>query len=223
MNDKLIQAVLEDGEADLKHLLRQDPELLRARMKGDQLIKIIPHWLYTGDTALHLAAAGLKDRAVKLLLKAEADPNAENRRGAIPLHYACDARPASGGTWNPGRQAEIIDLLVQGGAGLDHADRGGATPLHRAVRARSPEAVRKLLDAGARADSRLGKQRSTPIHLAVHYTGAGGTAGAVEEQLQIIRLLLRHGADPAAPDATGKSAVAAARSDRVREALKVST
>ena len=35
----------------------------------------------------------------QILLQSGADPNAVNRRGATPLHYACDPRPTSGGTW----------------------------------------------------------------------------------------------------------------------------
>src|SRR6185295_9915207 len=142
------------------------------------------------------------------------------RRGATPLHYACDPRPASGGAWDPASQAAIVDLLVHHGAHLEHVDRGGASALHRAVRARSPMAVRHLLEAGARVDGRLTKSGSTTLHLAVHSTGAGGTAGALTEQLEIIALLLDHGADPAMPDATGTSAYNGARSDRVREALQ---
>jgi len=218
MNNKVIQAVLHN-DADLKHLLKESSDIVSTRMKRDQLIKTIPHWLYVGDTPLHLAAAAQNIQAAKLLLKAGADANAENRRRATPLHYACDVRPALSSVWNPKRQAAMISLLIEHSASLEHADRGGATPLHRAVRARSSEAVRQLLEAGARADSRLTKQQSTPLHLAVHSTGAGGTAGAIDEQIEIIRLLLKYGADPAIPDATGRTAYDAARNLQVRDAL----
>ena len=218
MNTKLIQAVLHN-DADLKHLLQESSDIVNIRMKRDQLIKPIPHWLYVGDTPLHLAAAAQNIEATKLLLKAGADVNAENRRRATPLHYACDARPASSSAWNPKRQAAVISLLIGHSAGLEHADSGGATPLHRAVRARSPEAVRQLLKAGARVDSRLAKQGTTPLHLAVHSTGAGGTAGTRNEQIEIISLLLQHNADPTTLDATGKSPYDAARNLQVRAAL----
>jgi ankyrin repeat protein len=121
--------------------------------------------------------------------------------------------------WNPKQQTAIVDLLLQHGADIEHADRGGITALHRAVRARSPEAVHQLLKAGAKVDSRLGKQQSTPLHLAVHSTGASGTAGARDEQIRIIGILLQYGADPKIPDATGKSAYDAARNTHVRTAL----
>jgi len=219
--DPIFEAVLGSDEA-VAQLLRRSPDLSQARVGQDHLVETIPHWLYVGDTPLHLAAAAMRTEAAKLLLESGANANAENRRGATPLHYACDPRPNSGGTWDPAKQGELIELLVKHGAKLEQADRGGASALHRAVRARSPAAVRELLKAGARVDIRLGKQGSTPIHLAVQSTGASGTAGAVSEQLEIIKMLLQHGADPAAKDARGRSALDWATNERVSAALQKS-
>jgi ankyrin repeat protein len=217
---KLLESVLSREDADVKRLLRTVPDVVRARFEQDYLVKAIPHWLYVGDTALHLAAAALNPPAVQLFLNAGADPNTQNRRKAAPLHYACDARPMSAGVWNPSSQARIIELLLQHKADLEHVDRGGVTALHRAVRARSPAAVQGLLKGGARVDVRLGKGGSTALHLAVQSTGAGGTAGAVAEQLDIVTLLLEHGADPKALDANGKSVYDRAGNDRIRRALE---
>jgi hypothetical protein len=56
----------------------------------------------------------------------------------------------------------------------------------------------------------------------VQATGAGGTAGAVSEQLEIIGLLLDHGADPKSKDSRGKSVNAWAKSAPIQQALRFS-
>ncbi|HZS44739.1 MAG TPA: ankyrin repeat domain-containing protein [Blastocatellia bacterium] len=216
--DQIFEAILESDKA-VARLLETTPDLSKARIEQDYLVESIPHWLYMGDTALHLAAAALRPAAAKLLIENGADVNAQNRRRATPLHYACDPRPKSDGVWDPEKQSELIALLVSHGARLDHVDMGGVSALHRAVRARSPEAVRQLLKEGARVDAPT-KQRSTPLHLAVQSTGAGGTAGAVAEQLEIIEMLLQYGADPAVKDSRGRSAIDWATSERISAALQ---
>lgn len=128
--------------------------------------------------------------------------NAINRRGATALHYACDPRPLSP-TWDPDGQRRIIELLVSAGATVDQQDRGGVTPLHRAVRARSPAAVAALLSAGADPRAATRKAGSTPLHLAVAPSGASGTAGAGDYQLEIVRLLLAAGGALADVDRNG--------------------
>src|SRR5439155_847463 len=136
----------------------------------------ILHWLYKGDTALHLAAAGYRIEIVRSLLAAGANPNAAaNHRQSGPLHYAADGY-INGPAWDAKRQVETIRCLV--GAGVNAQDKNGAAPLHRAVRTRCAAAVQCLLKAGA--DPTLkNKPGSTPFHLAVQNTGRGGTGAAV--------------------------------------------
>src|SRR5262249_59012264 len=50
----------------------------------------IAHYLYEGDTALHIAAAAFQQPIAQLLVTHGADCRAVNRRGAQPLHYAAD-------------------------------------------------------------------------------------------------------------------------------------
>jgi ankyrin repeat protein len=158
-----------------------------ARMERDVLLPEVPHWLYRGDTPLHLAAAMLDTAAATALLGAGADPNAVNRRGAAPLHYACDPRPRTGG-WDPEAQQRMIELLVARGAAVNAADAGGVTALHRATRARSPRAVATLLEAKADPGVRT-KRGTTPLQMSESSAGAGGTAGTVTEQHEIQSLL----------------------------------
>jgi ankyrin repeat protein len=210
----VFESVLENTLAT--HLLA-DPAAARATMAQDVLAPQIPHWLYVGDTPLHLAAALLRVDAAQQLLDAGASPLAVNRRGAGPLHYACDARPAVG-VWNPEAQARMIGLLAAHGAPVDGRDRGGVAPLHRAVRARSPAAVRALLEAGADPLCANGAG-STPLHLAVQSTGAAGTAGAGDQQLEIARMLIAAGASLSDCDSKGVSVARALRSPALAEAL----
>jgi ankyrin repeat protein len=187
------------------------------RMEEDLLVPGV-HWLYRGDTPLHLAAAALRYDAARALLAAGTPVNAVNRRGAAALHYACDPRPLSS-RWDPDTQRRLVELLVSAGATVDLPDRGGVTPLHRAVRARSPAAVAALLSAGADPRAATRKAGSTPLHLAVAPSGAGGTAGSADLQLEIIRLLLAAGATLADVDGNGVTAADRIRSQALRDAL----
>jgi len=122
-------------------------------------------------------------------------------------------------TWDPPAQRRLIDLLVSAGAAVDASDRGGATPLHRAVRARSPAAVAALLSACANPRAATSKAGSTPLHLAVAPTGASGTAGASDLQLEIVRLLLAAGVTLADVDRNGIPVADRIQSQTLRQAL----
>jgi hypothetical protein len=160
----------------------------------------IAHYLYAGDTALHMAAAAFRRPVAELLVAHGADCRAANRRGAQPLHYAADANH-----WQPEAQAETIAYLLSAGADPHAFDKSGVMPLHRAVRTRSLPAVRALLDGGANPRSK-NKAGSTPLHLAVQTTGRGdsGSPHAREQQSGIIQLLLSRGARLADKDGRGK-------------------
>jgi ankyrin repeat protein len=175
----------------------------------------IAHYLYAGDTALHMAAAAFRRPVAELLVSQGADCRAKNRRGAEPLHYAADAN-----RWEPAAQAETIEYLLSVGADPNALDRDGVAPLHRAVRTRSLPAVKALLDGGAnpRAPNKAG---STPLHLAVQNTGRGGSGSehARQQQAGIIRLLLERGARPTDNDGRGRQVLQAATSDWIRALL----
>lgn len=217
----LLRAILDNDRARAEKLLRTDPGLARQQVERPKLYRSkIGHWLYAGDTALHLAAAGHRDTLVRALLAAGADPNAAgNHRHSTPLHYAADGNPG-GPAWDPARQVKTIALLLAAGADLSAADKNGATPLHRAVRTRSAAAVTCLLDTGADA-LRKNKPGSTAFHLAVQNTGRGGsgTAAALAAQRQIIAEFLSRGVSPRAKDGSGKSVLDCATSEWIRARL----
>ncbi|HEV3146027.1 MAG TPA: ankyrin repeat domain-containing protein [Gemmataceae bacterium] len=175
----------------------------------------IRHYMYAGDTALHMAAAAFCRPMAELLVSHGADCRARNRQGAEPLHYAADANH-----WDPEAQADVIEYLTSIGADTNTMDKSGVAPLHRAVRTRSLKAVQALLDGGANPRKR-NKSGSTPLHLAVQTTGRGGSGSdeARRQQAGIIRLLLERGASPTDRDARGKQVYQAATSAWIRTLL----
>ncbi len=136
-----------------------------------------------------------------------------------PSEIAAIAARTPSAAWDPAAQRRIIELLVSHGAALDRPDRGGVTALHRAVRARSPAAVAALLTAGADPRAATKKAGSTPMHLAVAPSGASGTAGAGELQIEIVRTLLAAGAAMTDVDRGGVAVADRIHSQALREAL----
>lgn len=180
----------------------------------------ITHWIYAGDTALHVAAAGYRVEIAKLLLDTGADVGAAmNHRRSQPLHYAADGS-LENPSWDAKRQVRMIELLLEAGADIHTQDKNGATPLHRAVRTRCAAAVKALLAAGADATLK-NKPGSTPFHLAAQNTGRGGSGAekAKAAQREIIHAFLEHGASPKLKDASGKSVLDWAQGDWIREML----
>lgn len=220
----LLSAIVNSDRITVKKLLRADSSLATAQVRNAKLYQSgIFHWLYAGDTALHLAAAGYRVEIVKLLLAAGADPNAAgNRRTSGPLHYAADGF-ITGPAWDANRQVETIDVLLAAGAKINAQDANGAAPLHRAVRTRCAAAAKCLLQASA-SPSLRNKSGSTPFHLAVQNTGRGGSGAeaAKAAQAQIIREFLARGVSQTVADGHGKTVLDCARSARVRELLAAS-
>ena len=74
--DAILSAILDDDRPRVKKLLKAGPRLATRLIDAARLYESkIVHWIYVGDTALHLAAAGYRVELVRLLLAAGADPN----------------------------------------------------------------------------------------------------------------------------------------------------
>jgi ankyrin repeat protein len=201
---ELARAIAANDADRVSHMLLASPELATASLdvgatrseSATYYLDAINHYVYVGDTALHIAAAAYQPGLASRLLELDADVSARNHRGAQPLHYAADGIPGSD-AWNPAAQAAVIAALVAAGADPNARDKSGVAPLHRAVRTRCGPAVRALLEAGA-DPNRTNKSGSTPMKLATQTTGRGGSGSpdAKEEQALIVQLLEQHGATP---------------------------
>jgi|SRR5215467_11899643 len=197
----LVQAIVSRDAATAARMLQASPHLAKERASHgatreaaeENFFNEILHYMYEGDTALHMAAAAYQAHIAVELVAKGADIRAKNRRGAEPLHYAADGVPGSR-AWNPHAQATTIACLIAAGADPNVIDKSGVAPLHRAVRTRCAAAVKALLEGGADAGA-ANRNGSTPILLATQNTGRGGTGSpaAKAQQEEILRLLKDHG------------------------------
>jgi hypothetical protein len=156
---------------------------------------------YSGATSLHTAAAADSPAAIKLLIKAGAEPDGVDGHGRTALAIAAEK-----GNIN------AMELLLVKGAKPSAADNDGMAPLHYAAAARELLAAKLLIlwGAGVNQKSHLG---FTPLHRAAE---AGGVA--------LVKLLLKEGANPAAEVAGGGTALKIARdNDRTECALVLLT
>ena len=198
----LVRAIVAGNATAVSRLVANSPALARAyfdkgatrQAAAAYYLDEIEHYIYMGDTALHIAAAAYRQAIVRKLITSGADVHARNRRGAEPLHRAVVGLPGSR-TWNPRAQAATVACLIKAGADPNAVDNSGVTPLHRAVRTRCAAAVRALLEGGADVQ-RKNKNGSTPLLLATQSTGRGGTGSreAKAQQHVILHLLEQHGA-----------------------------
>jgi len=198
----LVEAIVSGNTATAIKLLDAWPQLTSARATQGATRQApergyfadIRHYMYEGDTALHMAAAAFQTRIAERLMTGGADVRARNRRGAQPLHYAVDGGPGLP-AWDPVAQTDIITMLIRAGADPNAVDRSGVAPLHRAVRNRCAAAVAALIDGGADPNA-PNKRGSTPVLLATWSTGRGGSgsAAAKAQQQEILHVLEKHGA-----------------------------
>lgn len=132
----------------------------------------------------------------------------------LALSKVCTERGST-----PSDQRERLLKLIEFGADVHAADKNGVTALHHAVRFRSPAAVSTLIEFGADVNRACRRSGATPLHRAVTSSGAPGTTGKRAESIEIVRLLIRAGADPSIPNKLGKVPLAYAKAPEIRQLL----
>ncbi|MBN1759585.1 MAG: ankyrin repeat domain-containing protein [Chitinispirillaceae bacterium] len=221
--------------AAVEALIRMTPNLVKAR-NGDQ------------QTALHLAAGNGHLEVVKFLLKSNADPEAKDMINFTPLHYASGfgyvevvavleaAMTDNGEAEKAKKHVKSMKNSIIAAGEIAQGDRQGAlqrlkadqevssqatseTSLVAAIEGGKLEQVKKLLDSGVDVNQRfeyefswlMGSNKEvTPLELA-----------AVYNNVQIVELLLKKGADVNASDGDGYTALIVAARQGNAENLQV--
>jgi truncated hemoglobin YjbI len=182
------------------------------------------------DSALHaILQAATRDRFVSEVERDRSCVRLLGLRGQTLLHDAAGVG-----------EAELAAVLIRSGADPDAREAEGHTPLYRAS---TGDVARMLLAAGATVDVTSGPTRGTALHQASRW-GKVSVAQALLDhcstmdaqdakgqtplrravncrQLEIVRLLVRHGADPHKADRRGVTPLDAARTAEMRQALAV--
>jgi ankyrin repeat protein len=183
---QLVAAIRAHNAAAVKSICRSHQSLVLAEDEA-------------GRTALDIAIKYNDPEVVQILVDAGSDMYHESARLGMPLPAA-----ASFG------QLKIIEILIAAGCDIDRQPQrestlGHGTALHTAVRARKIEAVRFLLEkhatVGVHAKFLDGV---TPLH------SAAVNDPEEPETIDIVRLLLDHGADINAKSDDGKTPLAMA-------------
>ena len=151
------------------------------------------------ETPLLLAVRYESPDLVRFLLKHGADPNLENKDGKTPLHRLLGPRnrddyplftPAN---HYPADYVHVVaQSLLERGADVNARDKCHKTPLLLAVPYESPDLVCFLLEHGAKPNME-DSEGNTPLHTLLLERDNDS-----KNDVLILRLLLKHGADAGA-------------------------
>lgn len=173
LTQELSNAVLASDQARVEMLLAKGADINKRNLQG-----LAP---------LHGAARQRDSNMIALLLKEGADPNVKDGDGWTPLLHAAFRN-----------HVPSVEELVKGGADVDGPDRGGFTPLSIALEEGKFFAAKALIDAGAKAETRLGKDELTPLMVIASKPQVERRAQSLNQgpsSVEIAKLLIAKGAD----------------------------
>ena len=184
------------------------PLLLASKSGNNDLVQLLLDYnadVHThdnyGNSPLQVAARiGLLEIA-RLLLERNVEVNFCNSYGSTPLLLASQ----SGYT-------DVVRLLMDYNADVCARNANGDTPLYCATECGHLEITRILLECRAEANSQNNRGR-TPLHEA--------SKGRMQGSLDIVRLLLDHGADMQVHDISGQTASELAHEYGAHEIVKL--
>ena len=137
------------------------------------------------------------DQLAKVKALIQANPSVVNEKmagGLTPLF------------WASGRGSrELLQLLITNKAEINALDDTGSTPLHTAAYANNKEAVEVLIAAGAKVDV-ADQFTRTPLFSSLN-------TNRETNRLEVMKLLLDHGANPNAGRPKSVSAIAKSMKD----------
>lgn len=141
-----------------------------------------------------LAANWGKVGSIKVLMKHGDDIDAVDDYGRNALHYAAN-----------NFFLDVAEELIANNIDVNHKDVAGETPLHLACCRNHPEMVELLINNGAKVDAQSYERAGfkTPLLTMLSYP--------IRVNSDIVRILLKNGADPNATSKEGISALGYAR------------
>ncbi len=149
-------------------------------------VEDVDQTLPDGSTLLMWAIASGKTNRVKALLTRGSDPNARTRTQRTPIMVAA-----------AGSNVSIVRLLLNAGSDIDARDQVGQSALFHSVLSGSISMTRAIAKHSSHLNTRDKLFGSTPLHLALEMNR--------KKQASV---LLKLGADPSIPDASGTSPLA---------------
>jgi len=123
----------------------------------------------------------------------QSEINSQSQTGLNIIQYAITAHSNLSVPFK-----ELVDEYLRLGGNLEHKNNDGLTALHFAVAHKKPDILKYLIEKGADIDA-SDNNGMTPLYLAVStYTGE-------PELLEIIKILLKYGANPDKKNKAGVS------------------